>query len=101
MHVTVPCMRARIALALMLTCTQALADTPIAEVICAPRAEMVTRLAGPWASTLRATGLRDSDTVMEVWVSDRGRWTLVQSYANGLMCVLAMGEAWEMPENPA
>lgn len=73
------------------------AESPIAEVICAPRAEMVDRLRRTFGANIAATGLRDMETVMEVWTSTAGRWTLVQSYADGRMCILAMGEAWEMP----
>lgn len=70
----------------------AVADSPIAEVICAPRAELLDRLSGAEVS---GSGLRDAETVLEVWTRPSGDWTLVQSYANGTACILAMGEAWE------
>lgn len=70
----------------------AAAQSPIAEVICAPRAELVQRLAGAEVS---GSGLRDTETVLEVWTKASGDWTLVQSYADGTACILAMGEAWE------
>lgn len=68
------------------------AQSPIAEVICVPRAELVQRLSG---AKLTGSGLRDAETVMEVWTRASGDWTLVQSHANGTACILAMGEAWE------
>lgn len=70
----------------------ALADSPIAEVICLPRAELVQRLAG---AEVAGAGLRDAEAVLEVWTRASGDWTLVQTYANGTACILAMGEAWE------
>ncbi|MES2915654.1 MAG: hypothetical protein V4753_11095 [Pseudomonadota bacterium] len=73
------------------------AETPIAEVICVPRAELLQRLAGAEVS---GSGLRDTETVLEVWTKASGDWTLVQSYANGTACILAMGEAWEVPVPP-
>jgi len=73
------------------------AATPIAEVICAPRAEIVARLAG---AKVAGSGLRDAEAVLEVWTSQSGDWTLVQSYANGTACILAMGEAWEAVAPP-
>jgi hypothetical protein len=77
----------------------ALADSPIAEVICAPRAEILDRLTG---AELAGAGLRDAEAVLEVWTKASGDWTLVQSYANGTACILAMGEAWEaLPPPPA
>ena len=73
------------------------AQTSIAEMICAPRAEILTRLAG---AKVAGAGLRDTEAVLEVWTKASGDWTLVQSYANGTACILAMGEAWEAVEPP-
>ena len=75
----------------------AMAESPIAEVICAPRAEILARLTG---AELAGAGLRDAEAVLEVWTRASGDWTLVQSYANGTACILAMGEAWEAVEPP-
>ncbi len=77
--------------------TSALAETPLAEVICAPRSEIVSRLHG---ATLSGSGLRDAEAVLEVWAKPSGDWVLVQSYANGTACILAMGEAWEATVPP-
>lgn len=72
--------------------TPAVAESPIAEVICAPRAEILARLQG---AEVAGSGLRDAEAVLEIWTRASGDWTLVQSYANGQACILAMGEAWE------
>ena len=72
--------------------TPAAAQSPIAEVICLPRAELLARLKG---AEVVGAGLRDAEAVLEVWAKASGDWTLVQSYANGTACILAMGEAWE------
>ncbi|MCU0829232.1 MAG: hypothetical protein MUE52_18030 [Tabrizicola sp.] len=74
-----------------------LADSPIAEVICMPRAELVQRMAG---AKVVGAGLRDAEAVLEVWSRPSGDWTLVQSHANGMACILAMGEAWEAVTPP-
>jgi hypothetical protein len=75
----------------------AAAETPIAEILCAPRDEIVVRLQG---ATVTGSGLRDSETVLEVWARPSGHWVLVQSYANGTACILAMGEAWDVATPP-
>ena len=93
-------MSVRIIFLLLLCAPAALADGPIAEVICAPRAALVQRLTDQQGSSLAATGLRDSETVMEVWTSPKGDWTLVQSYTDGLSCIVAMGADWDMPRPP-
>lgn len=81
------------------------ATSPIAEVICAPSAELTDRLESQFGESLRAQGLRDHETMLEVWSSDRtGRWTLVMSYASGQSCIVAMGEHWDQipsPQDPA
>jgi hypothetical protein len=76
----------------------ALAEGPIAEVICLPRAELLVRMEG---ATVAGAGLRDTEAVLEVWTRASGDWTLVQSYADGMACILAMGEAWEALTPPA
>lgn len=87
----------RIALAVVvpLLGAPAQADSPIAEIVCGPRDVIVQRLEAGMGAALAGTGLRDMETVMEVWAAPSGDWTLVQSYANGESCILAMGQVWE------
>lgn len=94
---------ALIPLALLALTAPATADSPIAEIVCAPSAEMRDRLTRDYGATLTGTGLRDQDSVMELWSSDRGDWTLVVAYATGQRCIVAMGEAWDSltPPDPA
>tara|TARA_E500000178_G_C16390577_1_gene474261 strand:+ start:319 stop:513 length:195 start_codon:yes stop_codon:yes gene_type:complete len=41
-------------------------------------------------------GLRDPETLLEIWVTQRnGDWIIVQNYTNGTSCIVAMGEHWE------
>jgi hypothetical protein len=39
--------------------------------------------------------------MIEVWADPQGRWTLVQRYATGLSCILAMGDYWTALPPPA
>lgn len=87
-------------LALAASLAPAAAESPIAEVVCAPSAEMRDRLTRDYGATLSGQGLRDSDSVMELWSSARGDWTLVVAYASGLRCIVAMGEAWDTIPRP-
>jgi hypothetical protein len=77
------------------------AETPIAEMVCAPHDDMVARLTTAHRATVVGMGVRGPDAVLEIWQAEDGDWTLVQSYANGQSCILAMGEAWEVPQPPA
>jgi hypothetical protein len=82
---------------LLAAAAPAMADSPIAEVVCLPRAELLLRLRG---AEVAGAGLRDGEAVLEVWTEASGDWTLVQSYATGTACILAMGEAWEAMSPP-
>ena len=78
-----------------------LSATPIAEVLCAPTAQMQTRLAQGMGTTRAAVGIRGPEQVMEVWTDARGDWTMVVRYATGTSCIVAMGENWvEMRAEP-
>ena len=87
-------MTLRIALLLSVLALPAAAGSPIAEVICAPRDQMVERLTVQYRAHLSSMGLREQDSVIEVWADAEGRWTLVQRNANGQSCILAMGADW-------
>lgn len=91
----------RLSLALMVLWSPGLAETPIAEVICAPHDEMVTRLTKGHRATVVGMGVRGPDAVMEIWQAADGDWTLVQSYASGQSCIVAMGSDWAAIGPPA
>jgi hypothetical protein len=74
-----------------------MADARLAEVICDDRTRLETRLTNVFGASKQGQGMRGPDAVLEVWIEPRsGDWTLVQSYANGQSCIVAMGEHWEM-----
>jgi hypothetical protein len=92
----------RIAIPLLLLATPALAADPIANVICADRGEMLRRLEVDYGAVRQGTGLRGHEAVVEIWaVPTTGDWTLVQSYADGRACIVAIGEHWEGAEPQA
>lgn len=90
-------------LALLLPPAQALASSPIAEVLCQPTEQLRDRLTGQFGAKRHASGIRGPEEIMEVWTDARGDWTLVITYAGGTSCILAMGEDWfaRDPHDPA
>ena len=74
--------------------------SPIAEVICGSGEEIRNRITHEFGEELFARGLRDPDSMMEVWSSDSGSWTMTISYADGRRCIVAMGEHWDRPLPP-
>ena len=72
------------------------AQAKMADVSCDDSARLVTTLTTVLGAERQGMGLRDPDTMLEVWVSRAsGDWVIVQNYANGTSCIVAMGEHWE------
>ena len=75
------------------------ASAKLSDVSCDDSARMNVMLTEVLGAERQGMGLRDPDTMLEVWVTSRnGEWLIVQSYANGTSCIVAMGEHWEPNE---
>lgn len=75
-----------------------LAQSPMAEISCDDSARLTKSLTEDLGAERQGMGLRDPETMLEVWVTrDSGDWLIVQNYANGTSCVVAMGAHWEGP----
>ncbi|SDJ07544.1 hypothetical protein SAMN05421850_10870 [Lutimaribacter saemankumensis] len=99
-------MRMKLAiLAASLSLAPLCASAQLADVICDDTARLEQRLTQTHGAEKHGQGLRGPDAILQVWISPRsGDWTLVQSYANGTSCIVAMGEHWETllpPADPA
>ena len=72
------------------------ADARLNDVICDDSLRLEKQLTGIHGVEKRGQGLRGPDALLQMWVHPKsGDWTLVQNYANGTSCILAMGEHWE------
>ncbi|WP_300073296.1 hypothetical protein [uncultured Ruegeria sp.] len=80
-----------------------LAQAHMTDVSCDDSGRMTRMLTDVLGAERLGMGLRDPETMLEVWVTRRnGDWLIVQSYANGTSCIIAMGDHWEGPQaNPA
>lgn len=68
----------------------------MADVSCDDSARLTRTLEEVLGAERQSIGLRDPETVLEVWVADSsGDWTIVQNYSNGTSCIVATGEHWE------
>lgn len=93
--------RAAAGVLLLLSAAPAAAQSPIADIICAPTPQMEKRLASHRNITKAASGLRNPEEVLEVWTGAEGTWTMVIRYASGTSCIVAMGDAWQMAQGEA
>jgi len=68
----------------------------MSDVSCDDSARMMTTLTEVLGAERHGMGLRDPETMLEVWVTRRnGDWMIVQNYSNGTSCIVAIGEHWE------
>lgn len=63
---------------------------------CAPRDQVVERLAAKYGEVRQSMGLGSNNAVMEVFASsDSGTWTITVTMTNGITCLVASGQAFE------
>ncbi|WP_128910681.1 hypothetical protein [Tropicibacter alexandrii] len=63
---------------------------------CAPRDQVVARLADKYGESRQAVGLGSNNAVMEVFANiEGGSWTITVTMANGMTCLIASGQAYE------
>jgi hypothetical protein len=63
---------------------------------CGPHARMTEVLAAKFKESRTAIGLvAGYQSVLEVFVSKKGTWTLVMTNARGISCVIGAGDSWE------
>jgi hypothetical protein len=73
--------------------------------VCMQHKMLVSYLTERFDETPRALGLVASRNVMEVYVSEKGTWTIVMTTVQGVACIIAAGDTWEavkvaMAEDP-
>jgi hypothetical protein len=62
---------------------------------CAERQAIVAQLAN-YREEAEAIGLNKDGTLLEVFVSPQGTWTVLLSSPQGQSCIAAIGEAWQL-----
>jgi len=63
--------------------------------VCMAHKTLVSYLTEKFDESPRALGLVASRNVMEVYVSDKGTWTIVMTTVQGVACIVAAGDTWE------
>ena len=67
-----------------------------AEQFCAPRDKAVMQLAKQFGESVSGRGLAaNGKRMIEMFVSDKGSWTVLISDPNGRSCVMSSGENWQ------
>jgi hypothetical protein len=64
-------------------------------IICADRATFVDKLASGYDEKPSKMGIDTNGSVVEVFVSDSGTFSIVVTAANGASCLVASGDGWQ------
>lgn len=65
---------------------------------CGDRSAVIERLASGYGEQFAGGGLRNENSIFEVWLSDEsGTWTILMTKADGTSCVMAAGTNWRTP----
>jgi hypothetical protein len=78
-----------------------MASATLSDLVCDDTARLQDQLTTVVGAEIHGYGLRDPEAMLEIWiVPETGAWTVVQNYANGTSCIMAMGEYWQglLPE---
>lgn len=62
---------------------------------CAPHESVTNYLGDNFEEKREAIALTGTGELLEVYVSEKGSWTIVVSNTQGLSCIVGAGEAWE------
>jgi len=62
---------------------------------CANHNDIARQLNSKFKEKRRAFGLIGTGRMMEVFVSQKGSWTMIITSANKVSCVVAAGNSWE------
>ncbi|MDQ2633846.1 MAG: hypothetical protein M3Y43_01165 [Pseudomonadota bacterium] len=63
---------------------------------CADRAEMVKSLSDKFEENPAALGQINGEAVIEVFVSEKGSWTILATGTDGKSCVISAGNGFEI-----
>ena len=69
--------------------------------ICMPRGFMLESLSGRYKEALRHEAMSFGNTPLEVFVSSKGDFTIIQTFTNMMSCVVASGTSWRDVEHSA
>lgn len=89
-------MRAITPLLVILSFAPQVASAQLSELVCDDSSRLEEQLTSVVGAQRQGWGLRDPEALLEIWiVPETGAWTVVQNYANGTSCIMAMGAHWQ------
>ena len=73
-----------------------------AQMMCGQRASIIASLDQKYQERPNAFGISGEKTLVELFTSESGSWTMLMTRPGGVACILAVGQSWEdFPTPPA
>lgn len=63
--------------------------------MCGDRAAIVDQLKTKYQESRQAVGLVSNNGAAELYVSEKGTWTMLMTLSNGKSCIIAAGHSWD------
>jgi hypothetical protein len=63
--------------------------------MCGERAQIVDQLKAKYNETRQAVGLISTNGAAELYVSEKGTWTMLMTFESGKSCIIAAGHSWD------
>ena len=87
--------RLALATALLLP-TMMVSESTAAMRVCGERVKMTKMLSGKYQEKPKAIGVSSTGkSVLEVFTSSEGNWTLLMTTAKGMTCIMGAGHSWQ------
>lgn len=62
---------------------------------CAPRAQILDQLTTRYSEARQSIGIAANNSVVEIFASASGSWTIIATMTTGETCLIASGESYE------
>jgi acid phosphatase family membrane protein YuiD len=77
------------------------AATPsMAQTVCGKHADIVERLRSGYEEQQTSAGIAANGSLVEVFASKKGNWTIIFTRPGGMTCLMAVGENWQVNKEP-
>ena len=71
-----------------------------AQMLCAPRADIIAGIDKKYKERPNAFGIAGEKTLVELFTSATGSWTMIMTRPGGVSCIMAVGQSWETLPQP-
>ncbi len=86
--------------AIMLGCGLLAQTAGASPMPCMTHDDLVKLLGNKYSEELNGYGLAGQSSLVEVYFSERGSFTIVATNSSGMSCVIAAGQSWEKVTPP-